>query len=324
MNRRRVRAGIELLFAKLALRVIPSLSRPMLRRLARVLAHAAQRWGGDRTCRVALANLALVFPERSEMERKQILRESLETFALAMLDVFWLARGTQEKISGLVQLDPTYAVLAKPGPMICVTAHMGNWELLGMAVSHQTGQPLTSVAARLKNHRVDALFNELRRVTGQQVVPRRGAVRPLLKALRDGQKIALVLDQNTKPIEGGVFVDFLGRPAPVSTAAALLALRTGAPLVVGFAIPTPEARYRTLPLVSINREGLPTDTEEATRVLTQRIADVLSATIRQHPGFWVWSYKRWKIRPPDSRAEDFPYYARPLQPSDLPANERVG
>lgn len=322
-RRRTIRAAAEIWLARAALKIVPGMSRTALRQLAWVLGGVAYRLGGTRTRRVAEANLALVFTDRPLRERRRILKQSLRTFALSMLDVFWLSREPGKKIEDLVELHPSYDRVLKPGPMICVTAHMGNWEALGMAISHLAGEPLVSVAATIKNRRVDELFVNLRRVTGQQVVPRKGAVRSLLKALREGRKIALVLDQNTKPVEGGIFVDFLGLPAPVSTAPALLALRTGAPIVIGIALPTLDGRYRTLPLIEIPT-GAPTDNQdEAVHWITARIADALSAVIRAHPEAWVWSYKRWKIRPSGASAEAYPFYSRPLEANDLPRGEWV-
>lgn len=322
MNRRRLRAKLELWLARLALATIPRLSRPALCRLSHTLGALAYCFGGARTRRVAEANLDLAFPEKSRRDKRRILKTSLQTFALAMLDTFWLTTDPVRRVAELVQFDPSSDVLLQPGPMVCVTAHMGNWEIFGMAVSQYSGEPLTSVAATLKNRRVDELFNSLREATGQHIVPRKGAARPLLKTLRDGKKIALVLDQNTKPVEGGVFVDFLGHPAPVSSAAALLALRANAPLIVDVLLPTADGRYRSAPLVFVDKTGLPEEFAEAVHVLTQRVADVLSDLIRRHPEYWVWSYKRWKIRPAGARPEDFPYYSRALMPSDLPMAAR--
>ncbi len=307
---------------RLALALLPRLSHRALSRLARAMAAFGARWGGERNRRVALANLALALPDRTAAEHRAILKRSIQTFVLSMLEVFWLARDTHRRIDQLLRLGPGHDALLKIGPAVCVTAHMGNWELFGMAVSRRTGQPLTSVAAAIKNHRVDALFNELRRVTGQHMVPRKGALRQLIKALRGGGLIALLLDQNTKPVEGGVFVDFLGRPAPISSAAAVLAIRLNVPIVISFALPDGRGGYTATEPVLVDRSGIPEAEEEAVRVLTQRIADELSAQIRKTPEFWVWSYKRWKIRPPGGRAEDYPYYSRALHARDLPVAER--
>ena len=132
----------------------------------------------------------------------------------------------------------------------------------------------------------------------------------------------MLLDQNTKPIEGGVFVDFLGRPAPISGAGALLAIRLKVPILVAFALPDGQGGYRPTPPVLVDQTALPETEEDAIQALTQRIADAISAQIRKTPEYWVWSYKRWKIRPAGSRPEDFPYYSRPIQASDLPSTER--
>ncbi len=324
MNKRQRRAGLELRLAQWALRIVPSLSRPTLLRLSCFLGSAGYYFGGTRTRGVADANLRLVFPDLTARERRHISKSALQSFALAMLDVFWLVRDPERKLRALVQFHPSYGPLFEDKAAVCITAHMGNWELLGMAVSQRSGHPLTSVAAAIKNPRVDALFNDLRQQTGQHIVPRKGAVRSLLKTLRDGGKIALVLDQNTKPVEGGIFVNFLGRPAPVSTAPALLALRTNSPVYVGIMIPDKAGRYQTLPLIQVDMNGLPEDQEAAIAMLTQRIADVLSDSIRQHPEHWAWSYKRWKFRPEGARAEDYPYYSRPLRPADILHSPRMG
>ncbi|MBW7909185.1 MAG: hypothetical protein H3C50_09790 [Kiritimatiellae bacterium] len=317
MKKRRLRAGLEVRLAQWALRVIPTLTRPTLCHLARFLGRAAYFFGGSRTRDVADANLKLVFPTLSNRERRRLSIKALQSFALSMLDVFWVTREPLRKLEALVAFHPSYELLFQPGAVICITAHMGNWELLGMAVSRRGGEPLTSVAATIKNPRVDALFNDLRQRTGQHIVARKGAVRSLLKTLREGRKIALVLDQNTKPVDGGVFVNFLGRPAPISSAPALLALRTGAPVIVGCMIPNAAGTYETLPMITVNTSHLPDDQDLAVQTLSQRIADVLSELIRQHPEHWAWSYKRWKFRPETSRAEDFPFYSRPLRTSDL-------
>lgn len=322
MNPRRLRAGLEFQLARLALAIVPRLSRHTILRLARLFGRLGYYADRARSRRVAEANLALAFPEKSVAERRHILRSSLQSFALAMLDVFWIAKDGERKLDDLVHFDPSYAPLLQPGPMVCVTAHMGNWEVLGMAVHQQSGRPLVSVANPIKNQRVDALFNALRQKTGQDIVPRKGAVRSLMKALRHGDKIALVLDQNTKPVEGGVFVRFLGRAAPVSSAPALLTLRLNVPLIVGILVPSSDGRYETLPMEFVSTKDLPENRDEALQVLTQRIADVLSAAIRAHPEHWVWGYKRWKFRPAGANAEDYPYYSRPLNANDLPRTDR--
>ena len=318
---RAVRRPVEYAAARLALAVIPRLSRPSLLALSRFLGSTIYLLLG-RLRKIALANLQVALPAESPAQHRAHLKRSMQVAALTLLDSFWLVRHGAARLRGLVEFDPSYQErIFKPGPLICLTAHMGNWEVLGLGVSQQ-GYPLTSVTAPIKNSRVDALFNSLRNQTGQKTVSKKGAVRTLLKTLRDQGKIALVLDQNVKPAHGGVFVDFFGLPAAFSAAAAQLSLRTGAPLLIGVCVPNDRGTYTTPPLIEIDRTRLPDEEEAAVRELTQRIAHGIETIIRNHPDHWLWTYKRWKIRPEGTDPAAYPFYTRLVRPRDLPGANR--
>ena len=321
MSIRILRWPLEYVLVRLALAILPRLSRTTILRLSRLLGTTAYHVM-RRARRVGLANLEIALPDRDLVQRKILLRKSLQHFALAMLDTFWLARETSERLRRLVRFDPDFQTkILQKGAQICITAHLGNWEVLGLAVSHQ-GFPLTSVAAPLKNPWVDELFNRLRHMAGQRAIPKQGAVRQLLKALRDGGKIALVLDQNVKPVQGGLFVDFFGRKAPFSAAAAQLALRTDAPILIGTCIPDERGYYLAPSVITIALDNLPENPDGAVRVLTQRIAAGLEAIIRKYPDCWLWTYKRWKILPTGENPENYPFYTRALRAGDLPPPSR--
>jgi len=313
-----IRRPFEYLLARLALAVVPRLSRSTLRRWAMGLGNLGYFLIG-RQRRVGWANLQLALPGRPPAEYRRILRLSLQSFVLSMLDIFWLSRDTSRRMEALVRFDPAFeTVVFSPGAQVCITAHMGNWEVLGLAVS-QRGYPLTSVIAPLKNPWVDRLFNNLRHLTGQTPVPKQGAVRTLLKTLKTEGKIALVLDQNVKPVHGGLFVDFFGCPAPFSAAAAQLAIRTGAPIVIGTCIADEQGNYFVPPIRPVSQENLPAAADQAALELTRRIARGLEDMIRTYPEHWLWTYKRWKIRAPNSESAPYPFYTRALRPGDLPA-----
>lgn len=312
---RTLRRPFEYALARLSLFIIPRLSRKSVLALSRLLGTLAL-WGMRHQGRTAMANLALVFPESTNETKKKLLRASLQNFTLAILDTFWLARDTKARIANLVTLDPSFREkILVPGAQVCITAHLGNWEVLGLAVSQQ-GYPLTSVAAPLKNPQVDKLFNGLRHMAGQRAISKQGALRHLLTTLRDGGKIALVLDQNVKPVHGGIFVNFFGIKAPFSAAAAQLALRTKAPILIGACIPDAAGFYFTPPVIAIEMGHLPADEAAAVQTLTQRIALGLEQMIRAHPECWLWTYKRWKIRPLEEDPARYPFYTRAIRPED--------
>ena len=306
------RAPVEVALVRLGLAVIPVLPRRAVVGLARLLG-AAACWLARRERRVGLANLDLAFgASRTASEKRAILRSSFTTFALMLLDLFWFARRRTERLTRWVVLEPSMNTLFQPGAALGITAHLGNWELLGQIVALR-GYPLASVAAPLANPAVDQIFQRIRARDGQEMIPRAGAVRHMLRHLRAGYKIGLLLDQNTRPDEGGLFVPFFGVPAPVSGAGAALAQHTGAALFFGFCVPERDGRYRAFSTCffkpDLDSAASPSATQAA---LTRRIVAELEQAVRKHPQHWLWMYKRWKYIEPGSDRRRYPFYAKPL------------
>lgn len=311
----KIRQSLELALTRLGMAVIPSLPRRAVVHLANFLGGLA--WFFSRHLRkVGRANLSIAFGNSiTDVQEKTILRQAFSSFALVMLDMFWFSRNPEQRIRKHVRFDDSYEVLKRKEPKICLTAHLGNWELLGKAAAVY-GAPLVSVAAPLANQALDSLFNSMRGNTGQTVVSKGGAVRKLMQTLRDGGNIAVLLDQNTKPVRGGIFVDYFGLPVPVSSAVATLYLHTKARILFSCCLPD-GGDYKTLPILEIT----PPDTtgmekDEAVRVITQAVARATEQAVRQYPGNWLWMYKRWKYHMPGVDASRYPFYSKDLLPED--------
>ena len=262
-----------------------------------------------------MANLDLAFGNHfSSAEKQRILRTSFQTFAQVILDIFWFTRHSRQRLADLVAFDQEGLEQFERTPLVCITGHFGNWEILGQALSG-AGYPLHSVAAPLANPGVDTLFIPSRELSGQTIVPKKGAIQSLIQVLRNGGRVALLLDQNTKPNDGGVFVNFFGTPVPMSASPALLALRTRSNLLTTFCSPQPDGSYRIYVTSFLPYEKMcqfPPD--PAADLITSHIARTLEEEIRQSPGNWLWMYKRWKHFPPGAEPGEYPWYSRPLHP----------
>ncbi len=308
---KRVRKACEAVLVRLGLILIPCLPRRAVLGFARALGSAAFLLPLSLK-RIGRANLDIAFGDtRSADEKKRILRQSYQTFAQVMLDICWFARNASERIPRHVHFDPELEKrLFQKKAHICVTAHMGNWEFLGHAVSLR-GYPLNSVAAPLVNPAVDVLFNRIRQVSGQRIIPRQGALRSMIRILREEGKVGLLLDQNTRLSEGGIYIDFFGLPALMTDAAAALAIRTHTDILFGFCIPQPDGTYvvRTAPGITPPAPDAHHPKGQARR-LTEEIAAVTERQIRENPGAWLWMYKRWKYIPTDREPSEYPFYAR--------------
>jgi KDO2-lipid IV(A) lauroyltransferase len=87
-------------------------------------------------------------------------------------------------------------------------------------------------------------------------------------------------------------VDFFDRPAATTSVAAALALKTGAPVIPLFALPTGPGRYRMIYERPV--EPPPADAPDRVQKFTQRCTDVLEMYVRRHPELWLWMHRRWR------------------------------
>ena len=170
-----------------------------------------------------------------------------------------------------------------------------------------------AVASPLANPTVDAIIGAGRSIPGVEIVTRQGAIRGLLRALRQKKYVALLLDQNTKPEEGGLFVSFFGLSIPMSTAAAVLSERTGAPVIPLFCRVNVNGSYTIYSLPSLKRTELAPAGSNIIHTITQTIATLFEQEIHAHPEQWLWMYKRWKYIDPDWPAAAYPFYSKPLR-----------
>jgi KDO2-lipid IV(A) lauroyltransferase len=183
--------------------------------------------------------------------------------------------------------------------VLVFSGHFGHWELIAL-LQHRLGYPMAMVASPLENPLFNRLLVDLREQGGNRVIPKRSAARAVLRTLRDGQAVAILIDQNVRG-EGGIFVDFFGVPASTTPALATLSLKSGAPILPVFSYPMPDGRllirYRE-PLRPARSGALSDDIHALTSACTQ----LLEKEIRRRPDLWLWMHNRWRTRPPSERA----------------------
>jgi hypothetical protein len=124
------------------------------------------------------------------------------------------------------------------------------------------------------------------------VIYKQKALAQMLKTLREGRVVAVMLDQNVQPGDG-IFVRFFGRPACTTTVAAALAIKTGAPVVPAHCVRRADGRYRMVygPPVEWTGTGR---RDEDIKALTQQLTTVIEGWVRETPEQWLWLHRRWK------------------------------
>lgn len=309
---RKIRKPLERAAIHFGMWLIPHLPRRGILALATAGGRTGY-WLDTRGRRIGLANLDIAFGNtKTTTEKKKILKTSFVTMTRTLLDTFWFAHNPAERLEKYVEIDEKAEIFFEDKAHICITAHFGNWEIMGQISGHK-GRPLSSIAAPIKNETVDKHFIRARETTGQQIIPRKGALRKLLAVLRKKGKVAFLADQNTTEADGGIWSDFFGLPVLVTAAAALLAGRTGTEILMGFCKPLPGGRYRICLTQTFDP---PQDTNaETIQQLTDAVTRATEEEIRKNPQHWLWMYKRWKTKKPGTEDAGYPWYCDPVRPA---------
>lgn len=265
--------------------------------------------------RVALANLALALGEGvPEPERRRIARRSFQSFARTALESLASERLARDGLARRFEfetgsLERLRELAGRGKGVLALTFHFGNWEWLSLAWG-MAGFPLLGVSQPIKNPWVEERFRRHRERCGHRLIHRAHGARTaaaLYRELRKGGIVGLLVDLNSSLEEGGRFFDFFGVPALTTRVVGFLAMRTGAPVVCTAAWPGEGGRYRAVIGPEIAYDPKADPEAEADRITRAWLAEC-ERVIRRRPGSWMWSYKRWKVRPTPSPA-GYPFYS---------------
>jgi Kdo2-lipid IVA lauroyltransferase/acyltransferase len=233
----------------------------------------------------------------SPQERKKIAWISFRNICFNAVEAARFHKMTAEQ----VQQMPLYQTLEQilqfhhaEGPVIIATAHMGNWDLAGVA-SKLVGIPVFSIARRQKNPLTDELLNQMRNASGMEVVLNDSRVlQNVVRSLKQGNALAILPDVRspTKALS----IDFLGGEANLGAGTALFAQM---------------AKCAILPVVLTRRgwtqhEGtifdpiIPDpskDKKEEHQRIMQELGTLFTDAIAQQPEQYFWFNKRWVLDP---------------------------
>ena len=237
------------------------------------------------------SNLSIVNPALDELELETLVARSMSSYMRYWCDTFRIKNWSTERIRKTVTttneqllLDP----MEDGRGVVVALPHSGNWDHAG-AYFCSLGIPLVTVAERLKPEALFQKFLRHREAMGFEVLSldSRSFV-TLVKRAKENRLIALVADRDLS--QSGIDVDFFGSNARMPAGPALLAVKTGIPLIVAH--------------VSYSRNGIhidfhpvhvPTEGSESERVTqtVQRTANLFAQGIAEHPEDWHMLQRIW-------------------------------
>jgi KDO2-lipid IV(A) lauroyltransferase len=251
---------------------------------------------------IAADNLRRAFPEWDEARVRRTARGVYGHFGTVILDLLWMEGRSAAELLALADLDGIehlQKARARGRGVISPSAHLGNWEVQAVASVPLVGE-VASIARPLDNPFLDRRLVRLRTSTGNAVIYKQKALAHVLKTIREGGIVAVLIDQNVQQNDG-VFVRFFGRPAATTTVAAAVALKTGCAIVPVWCVLQPTGRY-------LMRYGPPVEwagsgrKDEDIAALTQHLTSLVEGWVRERPEQWLWLHRRWKTQPPGTGA----------------------
>lgn len=256
---------------------------------------------GRRDRERALAHLALAFPDLGAADRVRLGRASFRHFGTVLAECLHLRAADCTVVRRVVSAsgwEHVAAARAAKRPILILTGHCGNWELLAAWLNCQ-GLGMAVVARALEDAFMDRALLGLRARFGTETIARGSmtAARRLLAVLRGGGALGMLIDQDTKV--DGVWVPFFGHPAYTPVGAAQIALRQRAVV-----LPTFIERLASDDPAGEGHRGhhhihiqppleLPEDATAATAAMTLAI----ETQVRRRPEQWVWMHRRWRRQP---------------------------
>ena len=250
-----------------------------------------------RSRQAALHNLELALGDAlTPAQRRRLLREVYRFFGGVACEVLAMPRLAGTLLQRHVVLENPQVLrdaLEAGRGAVLVSGHLGNWELMGGAIS-RSGLVLSMYVGAQRNPLVDEAINGIRRSLGTETVGKGVAMRGLLRAMRANRIVAMLADQHYSRKRH--YVAYFGRPVSMVPGPASLALRTGAPVIFGQCLREGPLRYRA----TFRRIAPPPatgDTEWDLLAYSQAIADALAEAVRAHPAQYFWMHRRFRPIP---------------------------
>jgi len=246
-------------------------------------------------------NLGLAFGDSiSQTDADAVARDVLRNFGRNWAELFFVGgprRGDALESIAIEGREHLEQALARGRGVIAVSAHLGNYPLVGTRLARE-GYHFVMVVRDLPTGYGSIIYRKSRGLIclpSLATTPERQFFKEALRLLRDNGILGLIADENKR--RGGIFVDFFGRPASTAPGPAALALRTGASLVPMFIVRNPDQTTQRLIIDQEIAWTRSNDDEQDMRAITAQYTQAIERHIRQNLAQWMWTNWRWRTQP---------------------------
>lgn len=273
-------------FLKILFKITPEFAMDFFIKLIARLAHFFNK----NHRKIILANLNLAFGDsKTALQKQTIIKDVYKNFVHFAFDFIQNQNTTQEKVLQKVTFineEIFHKALKTQRPIIIQTAHYGNWELLSLAFAAKFGN-ISIVGRALDSQAINKILSKNRAQFHIQVIDKKNALRPMLKALRQKRFLGVLVDQNTT-VNEGIEVKFFNKKVMHSNALSIIAKKTNA-LIIPVFIQKNSNNYHSI----IAYEPLDINFH-TTEEITQLQSNATQKIIESKPDEYFWFHRRFK------------------------------
>lgn len=240
-------------------------------------------------------NLSFAYDNKLSIDEKtNITKRSYKNLIYLLVDFVKNQGISKEELNKKVEFKNQEYIqkLIDDNEMIIIqTAHYGNWELMALALAVNF-KAMSVVGRSLDSAVMQEILRANREQFGIELIDKKGGMIKMVKALKKGKMLGLLVDQN-QASEDGIIVDFFGKETRHTIGATLIAKKFGAVILPTF-ITTDDFDKYTITFYDPIRAQNSGDEEADILHTTQLQAKITEEVIRQKPDEWFWFHKRWK------------------------------
>ena len=243
---------------------------------------------------ITLNNLLQAYKNQiSDLEAEILSKKIFINLSRFLLEICWAKNLDQKTLQRYLNAEEIHFIkkaLEKKKGVLVLTGHLGNWEMASYIPALE-GIKGNGVYRPLDFAPADKLVYKTRSRFGTGLIPSRHAIKKIFSALKNNECVGLLVDQGADTTNG-VIIDFFDRRTFANKGLAVLALKTGAPVVPAFLVRDGEKfRFVSGPEIPLIKTG---DRQKDIELNTQQYNSVIEKFVRQYPDQWFWLHRRWK------------------------------
>ena len=214
-------------------------------------------------------------------------RRIYQNFNICLVDFLRTSKINRDNISQIIEFENIENLddaLAENKGVILLSAHFGNWELGGIALS-VLGYPMNVVYMPHSDKRLDNLFIQQRVSKGERIFALGVDTKKIFSVFENKEILAIVGDIRIGNSDTGIKVNFLGKETIFPRGPAALSIKTGAIIVPGFTVMTSCGKYKVI----LEKSIVPQQNQSndiVVKLCTQEFASILENYVKKYPEQW--------------------------------------